>query len=259
MCRLLVARELLKAIDGARAQARAAVWSAAGEHTPDHAVSAGAPVVIDVDATLVTAHSEKENAAPTDKRGFGFQPLWTFADHGADGTGGPLACLLLKGQRRRKHRRRSHHRRPRGIDATTRAPTGTSAGRKVLIRTDSAGSPTVPELAHQPAAVLLGRVRAAYQLRRHRERYARRGSDPRVRRRRPATRERLGSWAAGMRVLIRKERPTPARSYASLMLTGTGSPRSRQTHPAGCWPIWSYGTADGLAARTGSVTRKTQV
>ena len=32
-------------------------------------------VAIDMDATLVTAHSEKEGAAPTFKKGFGFHPL----------------------------------------------------------------------------------------------------------------------------------------------------------------------------------------
>lgn len=32
-------------------------------------------IVLDFDATLVTAHSEKEQAAPTFKRGFGFHPL----------------------------------------------------------------------------------------------------------------------------------------------------------------------------------------
>src|SRR6266540_3569930 len=48
--------------------------------------------LIDTDATLITAHSEKEQAAPTFKRGFGFHPLWAFADHGAEGTGEPLTC-----------------------------------------------------------------------------------------------------------------------------------------------------------------------
>jgi hypothetical protein len=38
--------------------------------------------IVDVDATLVTAHSDKEGAAPTFKRGFGHHPLWTFVDHG---------------------------------------------------------------------------------------------------------------------------------------------------------------------------------
>jgi len=87
----------LKAIDSVRAAARAKVWATAGEHAPDHAASADNPVVIDVDATLVTAHSEKENAAPTFKKGFGFHPLLTFADHGLGGTGEPLSVMLRKG------------------------------------------------------------------------------------------------------------------------------------------------------------------
>jgi len=58
-------KRALAAIDTARASARAAVWSAAGAHAPDHGASVDAPVVIDLDATLVTAHSEKELAAPT--------------------------------------------------------------------------------------------------------------------------------------------------------------------------------------------------
>lgn len=40
---------------------------------------------------------EKEAAAPTFKRGFGFHPLGAFVDHGAAGTGEPLAGLLRKG------------------------------------------------------------------------------------------------------------------------------------------------------------------
>jgi hypothetical protein len=85
------------AIDAARAGARARAWQLAGRHGPDHDVTAVRPLVVDVDATLVTAHSEKEQAAPTFKRGFGFHPLWAFADHGAEGTGEPLSVLLRKG------------------------------------------------------------------------------------------------------------------------------------------------------------------
>ncbi len=61
------------------------------------AADAAAPLIIDLDATLVTAHSDKENAAPTFKRGFGFHPLWAFVDHGPAGTGEPLAVLLRPG------------------------------------------------------------------------------------------------------------------------------------------------------------------
>src|SRR4051812_25847275 len=87
----------LAAIDAARASARARAWELAGAHAPDHSIDARRPLVIDVDATLVTAHSEKEQAAPTFKKGYGFHPLWAFADHGQDGTGEPLSVQLRKG------------------------------------------------------------------------------------------------------------------------------------------------------------------
>jgi hypothetical protein len=50
-----------------------------------------------VDATLVTAHSDKQRAAPTFKRTFGFHPLCAFVDHGPGGTGEPLAIRLRPG------------------------------------------------------------------------------------------------------------------------------------------------------------------
>jgi hypothetical protein len=65
----------LAAIDTARAQARAAAWEAAGADAPDHDVDAARPLLIDTDATLVSAHSEKERAAPTFKHTFGFHPV----------------------------------------------------------------------------------------------------------------------------------------------------------------------------------------
>lgn len=72
-------------------------WARAGEHAPDHGTDAGTPLVIDLDATLVTAHSEKENAAPNYKRGYGFHPLCAFVDHGDGGSGEPVAMLLRPG------------------------------------------------------------------------------------------------------------------------------------------------------------------
>ena len=54
------APRVLAAIDAARAQTRARAWRLAGRHAPDRDVDAARPLVIDVDATLVTAHSEKE-------------------------------------------------------------------------------------------------------------------------------------------------------------------------------------------------------
>jgi hypothetical protein len=88
---------VLKAIDTARAAARHQAWKLAADHAPDHGTDAKHPLIIDLDATLVTSHSEKEYAAPTFKRGFGFHPLCAFLDHGPDGTGEPLAILLRPG------------------------------------------------------------------------------------------------------------------------------------------------------------------
>jgi hypothetical protein len=91
------ADRVLAAIGAARAAARATVWRLAGEHAPDRDVDADRPLVIDVDATLVTAHSEKELAAPNFKRGFGFHPIGAWLDHGDGGTGEPVALLLRPG------------------------------------------------------------------------------------------------------------------------------------------------------------------
>jgi hypothetical protein len=83
------------AIRAARASARARVWA---HQSP---VSATGQVIVDLDATLVGAHSEKENATPSFKRGFGFHPMMAFVDHasadGTAGTGEPLAALLRPG------------------------------------------------------------------------------------------------------------------------------------------------------------------
>jgi len=129
----------LKAISAARAMARARVWALAGAHAPDHGAGRDVPVAIDLDATLVTAHSEKEHAAPTFKKGFGFHPLWAFLDHGAAGTGEPLAVKLRAGNA--GSNTVADH-----IEVTRQALAqlpghrpGTRPGRRVLVRADGAG------------------------------------------------------------------------------------------------------------------------
>jgi hypothetical protein len=129
----------LAAVAAARAVTRARVWRLAGEHGPGHAATADQPLVIDIDATLITSHSEKEHAAPTFKRGFGFHPLWTFVDHGAEGTGEPLSCLLRKGNAG-SNTAADHVAVVRA--ALAQLPghrPGNRPGRGVLIRADSAG------------------------------------------------------------------------------------------------------------------------
>jgi hypothetical protein len=84
----------LDALRQARAGARAVAWQ---HRSP---VPADALVPVDIDGTIVLAHSEKESAAATFKRTFGFHPLLAFLDHGSDGQGGggePLAAVLRPG------------------------------------------------------------------------------------------------------------------------------------------------------------------
>lgn len=61
--------------------------------------SADNQVIIDLDATLVTTHSEKQFATPTFKYGFGFHPLLAFCDHGVEGSGETLAAMLRPGSK----------------------------------------------------------------------------------------------------------------------------------------------------------------
>jgi hypothetical protein len=99
-------------------------------------LTADRPVIIDLDATLVTAHSDKQHAAPTYKHGYGFHPLLAFADHGQQGTGEPLAALLRPGNAG-SNTAADHLTVIR--QALAQLPFGPRPGRKVLIRTDAAG------------------------------------------------------------------------------------------------------------------------
>jgi hypothetical protein len=84
----------LHQLQTARAHARAVAWE---RRCP---VPLQGLVPVDIDGSIVLAHSEKESAAPTFKRTFGFHPLLAFVDHGSDGAGGggePLAAVLRPG------------------------------------------------------------------------------------------------------------------------------------------------------------------
>ena len=207
----------LAAIDRARAMARARVWKLAGSHSPDHGVSVCAPLVIDVDATLVTAHSEKENAKPTFKRGFGFHPLCAFVDHGPAGTGEPVGIMLRPGNAG-SNTAADHI---AVISAALRQlPGDRRRGKSVLVRIDGAGS------THKVIDWLTGR-RLAYSVG-----FTLPENTPDLLRLIPDdvwtpaydavddVRDGawvaelthlldLSGWPAGMRVIVRKERPHP--------------------------------------------------
>ncbi|MFG2525318.1 IS1380 family transposase [Streptomyces sp. NPDC048527] len=121
-----------------RAQAREVAWLQASEtRCGIPSVKAGGRevpgLVLDIDATLVTCHSEKEAAAPTYKGGFGFHPLVCFLANTGEGMSGRL--------------------RPGNAGANTAAdhitvldnalaqiPDAHRHGTDILVRTDSAGS-----------------------------------------------------------------------------------------------------------------------
>jgi len=90
---------MLAKIRLARAEARDRAWLARGELTGAELPGSRAAgktirqVVIDLDATLVTAHSDKEGARGNFKGGFGYHPLGAWLDN----TGEALAALLRPG------------------------------------------------------------------------------------------------------------------------------------------------------------------
>ena len=217
----------LRAIRKARAAARERAWALAADHAPG---ADGSLIPVDIDATIVTAHSEKEKAAPTWKKTFGFHPLAAFADHGAGGTGEALAIVLRPGNA--GSNTAAEH-----IEAArlALAQLPRRARRRVLIRTDSGGGThqflawltrpgrrlhysigmTITEDMHQAILQIPDRVwEPAYDA----------GGQVR-----PgawvAELTRLldlSSWPEGMRVIVRKERPHPG---AQLRFTDIGGHR----------------------------------
>jgi hypothetical protein len=121
----------LKAIRAARAAARERAWRLAGDAAPG---ADGGLLTVDLDATILVAHSEKEQATATWKKTFGFHPMTAFADLGPDGSGEPLTIALRPGNA--GSNTAADH-----IEATRLALTQLPSHlrRRVLIRTDSAG------------------------------------------------------------------------------------------------------------------------
>jgi hypothetical protein len=204
----------LRAIRKARAAARERAWALGGDRAPG---ADGSLIPVDIDATIVLAHSEKEKAAPTWKKTFGFHPLAAFADHGAGAGGEPLAILLRAGNA--GSNTAAEH-----IEVTrlALAQLPRHLRRRVLIRTDSGGgthefvswlaSPgrrlhysvgmtitedmqdailQLPERVWEPAYDASGQVRPGAWVAEL------------------TGLLNLGGWPEGMRVIVRRERPHP--------------------------------------------------
>jgi hypothetical protein len=204
----------LKAIRAARAGAREGAWSLAGDAAPG---AGGRLVTMDIDATLVTAFSEKEQATPTWKKTFGFHPLTAFADHGAEGAGEPLAIVLRPGNAG-SNTAADHIEAARlGVAQLPR-----HLRRRVLIRTDSGGGThefldwlTRPgrRLAYSAGFTITEDIQDAILKIPARAWTPAYDAEGQVR---PGAwvaeitgMLNLTAWPAGMRVIVRKERPHP--------------------------------------------------
>ena len=173
-------------------------------------------VVVDLDATLIGAHSEKERATPNFKRGFGFHPMLAFVDHGEGGTGEPLAGCCA----RAKANANDAADQIAVLDAAL-AQLPEQMRSRVLVRGDT-GSGSRRSLARPPPGlgVLGGRLRPPTGPRRAGrapKQAWRKALDADGRPREgaqvaeltrwlPAT---FTGWPPGMRVIARRERPHP--------------------------------------------------
>jgi Transposase DDE domain group 1 len=115
---------LVDALRDAHARARARFWELHG---------APESLTIDVDATLITAHSEKEQAAGNYKHGYGFHPLGAYADE----TREALSMMLRPGNA--GSNTAADH--VTVIDlALAQIPTELIESMEILVRADSAGA-----------------------------------------------------------------------------------------------------------------------
>jgi hypothetical protein len=215
----------LRAIRRSRAAARERAWALAGERAPG---ADGSLVVVDLDATIVAAHSEKENAAPTWKKTFGFHPLAAFADHGAGAGGEALAIMLRPGNA--GSNTAAEHIEVTGL-ALSQLPRRTR--RRVLIRTDSGGGThdflawlAARRLHYSIGMTITDDMQDAILMLPERIWEPAYDADGQVR---PGAwvAELTGlldltSWPEGMRVIVRKERPHPG---AQLRFTDIGGHR----------------------------------
>jgi hypothetical protein len=120
-----------------RAAARERAWAAGAG--PDLA----AGLTIDIDATITIAHSEKENAASTWKKTFGFHPLLAYLDR-PDVSGGEGLAGILRPGNAGSNTTADHVQilalALAALPAHARPRAGRKRSPKVLVRTDSAGA-----------------------------------------------------------------------------------------------------------------------
>ena len=220
----------LERLRAVRAAARERAWAAGAG--PD--LTGG--LVIDLDATITIAHSEKTNAAKTWKKTFGFHPLLAYLDR-PDLSGGEALAGLLRPGNAGSNTTADHITVLKwalaALPAHARPRPGRPDGPQVLIRTDAAGAThgfaaatreagcgfslgfsitddvqaavlSVPEQAWTPAYDIDGQPRDGAWIAEITDLLD------------------LTKWPPGSRVIIRRERPHPG---AQLRFTDTDGHR----------------------------------
>ena len=200
--------------------ARARAWAAGA------APAAGLELCLDFDATITIAHSEKEDAAPTWKRTFGFHPLLCFLDRPEVAGGEALAGMLRPGQRRVEHRRRPHHGAGPGAGAAARGVAAHGPGTRAARGCWPARTPPARPTRSPTACVDRG-VGFSFGFPVDARIRARRGPDPRAvlgtRRSRPTASLRDGAWVAEATGMVDLDRL--AAGLAADPAQGTPPPR----------------------------------
>jgi len=195
---------LLDAVRAAHARARARFWKRHG--APER-------LTIDVDATLITAHSEKERAAGNYKGGYGFHPLQSYLDE----TREALGALLRPGNA--GSNTAEDHKAVLDL-ALTQIPAEYIETLEILVRADSAGAThglvdycregnmrfsVGYELTEQVRAAILQIAKDAWIPALDQDGSERNNGEVCE----ISDRVDLSSWHEGTRLIIRRERPHP--------------------------------------------------
>jgi Transposase DDE domain group 1 len=195
---------LLDALRVAHAQARERFWELHG--VPER-------LTLDVDATLITAHSEKEKAAGNYKGGYGFHPLQVYLDETREALGG-----LLRPGNAGSNTADDH---VAVLDrALEQIPAGHVAALEILVRADTAGAThglidycRQARMCFSVGYELTGQVRAAIpQV--PKDAWVRALDQDGSARKNGEVTEITGmvdlsAWPEGSRLIVRRERPHP--------------------------------------------------